>query len=212
MFHPLCAACRNPRSSDSSPSSNPSSAINGSQGQADLLAQLGSRSLSPSSTWVPGRPSSAVSSTRRRLADLSSVYLSGRRIVVEHAFGRIKGFFRFLGQVPGYLLDDIWRMIGALLVLHNLLMTFGDEVGGMDGWEGDEEPVGVWSFQRCRGRYWRSRRRQLKGGTGTPVGGTRRGRRFERPFWTTSFRPGSFASLLLHPFPYFKSTKKGICI
>lgn len=58
---------------------------------------------------------------------------------MEHAFGRLKGRFPILsGEIPGYDRDEIWQLICSLMVLHNLLLSFADSVGGMDHWDGSE--------------------------------------------------------------------------
>ncbi|KAK4699897.1 nuclease HARBI1, partial [Phenoliferia sp. Uapishka_3] len=71
-----------------------------------------------------------------------NVYLASQRIIIEQSFARLKRRFQFLKRAPGYDHDVIWETILSCLLLHNLMMTFGDAVGGMDEWE-DDEPVGA---------------------------------------------------------------------
>ncbi|PPQ84672.1 hypothetical protein CVT24_002738 [Panaeolus cyanescens] len=58
--------------------------------------------------------------------------LSGLRIFVEHAFGRLKAQFPWLQCLPGRNLDDIYRTIEALMVIHNILEDFEDEDSDSD--------------------------------------------------------------------------------
>ncbi|KAG8698261.1 hypothetical protein FRC08_006030 [Ceratobasidium sp. 394] len=58
---------------------------------------------------------------------------SAQRIVVEHAFGQLKGRFPFLNLVPGWNLSQIYRPIEALLVIHNICVDLRDGVEGVDG-------------------------------------------------------------------------------
>ena len=63
------------------------------------------------------------------------------RIAVEHAFGRLKGRFPVLKNIPGHDLDRIWRLICALLVLHNIVQKIGDRDADMVDWEDDGDLV-----------------------------------------------------------------------
>lgn len=63
---------------------------------------------------------------QRRMKDFN-VALSSVRISVEHAFGAIKGRFpslRYLGTHADP--DEIYRLIEAILVFHNILLFIGD--------------------------------------------------------------------------------------
>jgi hypothetical protein len=53
--------------------------------------------------------------------------LSGLRIFVEHAFGRLKGRFPYIQCIPGRNLEEIYRTIEALLVIHNILEDLDDD-------------------------------------------------------------------------------------
>lgn len=52
--------------------------------------------------------------------------MSHIRITVEHAYGRLKGHFRALQNLPGRDIEEMLQSIEALLILHNILLEFGD--------------------------------------------------------------------------------------
>lgn len=67
--------------------------------------------------------------------------LSKLRIFVEHAFGRLKGRFPHLRQMTGYDLEDMYRSIEAVMIIHNILEAFGDDpttIRGFNGLEDDD--------------------------------------------------------------------------
>ena len=65
--------------------------------------------------------------------------LSGVRIVVEHAFGLFKCRFPSLhGMGPHKEIQDIYRTIEALMVLHNMAIDFRDRPS--DEWRIDKNP------------------------------------------------------------------------
>ena len=53
--------------------------------------------------------------------------LSRARIVVEHAFGRLKGMWRCLMKRLDHQLDHVTNVIAACVVLHNICKLMGDE-------------------------------------------------------------------------------------
>ncbi|KAB5589640.1 hypothetical protein CTheo_6913 [Ceratobasidium theobromae] len=61
---------------------------------------------------------------------------SSQRIVVEHAFGRLKARFAYLQGIRGWDLNSMHKVVESLLVLHNLLIAFGDLPDDIDGVEG----------------------------------------------------------------------------
>lgn len=62
--------------------------------------------------------------------------LSGVRIEVEHAFGLLKGRFRSLKEMgPHADIQEMYKAIEALLILHNMCIDYGDKPD--DDWEID---------------------------------------------------------------------------
>ncbi|KIL55497.1 hypothetical protein M378DRAFT_90850, partial [Amanita muscaria Koide BX008] len=60
--------------------------------------------------------------------------LSGVRIEVEHAFGLLKGRFRSLKEMgPHADIQEMYKAIESLLILHNMCIDYGDEPE--DNWE-----------------------------------------------------------------------------
>ena len=54
--------------------------------------------------------------------------LSGVRIEVEHAFGLLKGRFRSLKEMGAHAdIQEMYRAIEALLILHNICIDYGDK-------------------------------------------------------------------------------------
>ncbi|KAI5888410.1 uncharacterized protein SCHCODRAFT_01347275, partial [Schizophyllum commune H4-8] len=75
----------------------------------------------------------ATSNTeRRRMIDFNKL-LSKQRVTVEHAFGVLKMRFHSL-RLMGYHDDvqDVWRVIEALLILHNLCLYHKDHPEAFD--------------------------------------------------------------------------------
>lgn len=73
---------------------------------------------------------------------LYNQHFSSKRILVEHAFGRLKNRFPILKSMRGYDVHAAWQLIVALLVLHNIITDYGDPRKDMEGWESDEEGNG----------------------------------------------------------------------
>ena len=62
--------------------------------------------------------------------------LSGVHIEVEHAFGLLKGRFRSLKEMgPHADIQEMYKAIEALLILHNMCIDYGDKPD--DDWEID---------------------------------------------------------------------------
>jgi hypothetical protein len=67
--------------------------------------------------------------------------LSQLRIFVEHAFGRLKGRFPHLRWMPGRHLTEMYQIIEALMIFHNILEELGDDpttIRGFNGLEDDD--------------------------------------------------------------------------
>ena len=64
--------------------------------------------------------------------------LSGARIVVENAFGRLKGRFRKLRRLEGKV-KNVQRIIVCCCILHNLCETMADSPGR--DWEIENPPL-----------------------------------------------------------------------
>ena len=65
--------------------------------------------------------------------------LSKSRVVVQHAFGRLKGRWRCLRNKLSVCIDDVPEVIGACCILHNLCQTHGEVFE--DTWlENETEP------------------------------------------------------------------------
>ncbi|KAJ7194554.1 hypothetical protein GGX14DRAFT_377911, partial [Mycena pura] len=63
---------------------------------------------------------------RRRMKDFNYM-LSKQHISVEHAFGCLKLCFRSLQMMGAHAnVDDVWRAIDALLIMHNMCLWYGD--------------------------------------------------------------------------------------
>lgn len=58
---------------------------------------------------------------------------SSERIIVEHAFGKLKARFPFIRCMRGWDITNMCRVVESLLVLHNILLSFGDEAEDIDG-------------------------------------------------------------------------------
>jgi hypothetical protein len=67
-----------------------------------------------------------LSTQTNRLHKKWNKAFSRQRIVVEHAFGRLKARFRYFGGIRGWDIGNIYRTIESLIVLHNILIEFGD--------------------------------------------------------------------------------------
>lgn len=70
-----------------------------------------------------------VSRTRK----LWNQAFSKERVVVEHAFGQLKGRFPSVRVMPGWNLDRIYRAIEALMVVHNICVDLRDSVEDIVG-------------------------------------------------------------------------------
>ena len=68
--------------------------------------------------------------------------LSSLRIAVEHAFGRLKGCFPYLREVPGYDMLQDYRTIEALFILHNILEELNDDPSDIEDYNGIDEHMG----------------------------------------------------------------------
>lgn len=64
--------------------------------------------------------------------------LSHIRIAIEHAFGCLKGRFPLLRGLPGNNLDEMYKLIEALLITHNILTELGDDPKLIEGFNGAE--------------------------------------------------------------------------
>ncbi|GJF00846.1 DDE superfamily endonuclease [Phanerochaete sordida] len=67
--------------------------------------------------------------------------LSSQRIYVEHAFGRLKGRFEWLRCIPSHNKEEIFRILEALLILHNFLEARNDDPATIEGYYGEDEPM-----------------------------------------------------------------------
>jgi hypothetical protein len=56
-----------------------------------------------------------------------NIKMSSAHQVVEHAFGRLKGRFGVLCEMPGYDMDRIYKHVESLLILHNILEGLHDD-------------------------------------------------------------------------------------
>ncbi|EJC99238.1 uncharacterized protein FOMMEDRAFT_69517, partial [Fomitiporia mediterranea MF3/22] len=59
--------------------------------------------------------------------------LSKVRVCIEHAFGRLKGCFPCLRNLPGYDLEAMWRTVEACMILHNILQGIRDDPTTIEG-------------------------------------------------------------------------------
>jgi hypothetical protein len=60
---------------------------------------------------------------------------------VEHAFGQLKDHFLHLHWMTGQYLKEMYQIIEALMIIHNMLEEFGDDpitVWGFNGLEDDD--------------------------------------------------------------------------
>jgi hypothetical protein len=81
------------------------------------------------------REAQAFPYTRKRMK-LFNKRLSSVRISVEHAFGILKGRFHSLKDMgPHQEMATVYRVLEAMLILHNMCIQFGDR------------PEDVWSFE-----------------------------------------------------------------
>lgn len=58
------------------------------------------------------------------------------RIFVEHGFGRLKGRFQWLKCIPDHDLDEIYKTVEALFILHNFLESRNDDPTTVAGFHG----------------------------------------------------------------------------
>jgi hypothetical protein len=66
--------------------------------------------------------------------------LSKVRVAIENAFGRLKGRFPCLRNMPGHDIDQMFRTIEALMIIHNIVEEFGDNPETIAGFNGLEDP------------------------------------------------------------------------
>jgi hypothetical protein len=69
--------------------------------------------------------------------------------VVKHAFGRLKGWFSVLREMPGYDLDHIYKYVESLLILHNILEGLHNDPESIDGYHSDEFDKFCQVLQAC---------------------------------------------------------------
>ncbi|KZT60620.1 hypothetical protein CALCODRAFT_429004 [Calocera cornea HHB12733] len=63
-------------------------------------------------------------------------HLAGQRIIIEHAFGDLKGRFRSLcdlGTMDN--MEELYKVIEAMLVLHNICIILGDRPEEIEDFE-----------------------------------------------------------------------------
>ncbi len=65
--------------------------------------------------------------------------LSSLRIFVEHAFGRLKGRFPVLRCFPGRNVDEMYKTVEALMIIHNILERFHDDPNDIEGFNDEED-------------------------------------------------------------------------
>jgi hypothetical protein len=65
--------------------------------------------------------------------------LSQLRIFVEHAFGRLKGRFPHVRRMAGRNLMEMYLIIEALMIVHNMLEELGDDPTTIKGFNGLED-------------------------------------------------------------------------
>lgn len=65
--------------------------------------------------------------------------MSSLRIFVEHAFGRMKGRFPWLRYITYHDIDEIYKTVEALLILHNFLEARNDDPTTIRGFHGAED-------------------------------------------------------------------------
>jgi hypothetical protein len=66
--------------------------------------------------------------------------LSGLQVAVENAFGRWKGRFPILRNFLGYEIKEMYHLIEALLVVHNIVEGLGDDSYDISGFNGQDDP------------------------------------------------------------------------
>ncbi|SCZ97765.1 BZ3500_MvSof-1268-A1-R1_Chr7-3g09566 [Microbotryum saponariae] len=77
----------------------------------------------------------AMGPLSQRKAIVFNKTFSSKQIVVEQVFGDLKNKFRWLKLLAGVYHTPMWKYVGALMVLHNLLIDWRDEDGPMVEWE-----------------------------------------------------------------------------
>jgi hypothetical protein len=65
-------------------------------------------------------------------------YHSSARIIVEHTFGLLKGRFPSLKLLPGRDIPRMYKVIRALMVLHNIFLMIGDNAREIPGFDEDD--------------------------------------------------------------------------
>ena len=65
--------------------------------------------------------------------------LSSLRIFVEHAFGRLKGRFPILRAMTGRDIDEVYRILEALMIVHNILERLRDDPSDIEDYDGEED-------------------------------------------------------------------------
>ncbi|EJF58573.1 hypothetical protein DICSQDRAFT_66690, partial [Dichomitus squalens LYAD-421 SS1] len=68
--------------------------------------------------------------------------LSSLRIFVEHAFGCLKGRFPILRSMSCHDVDEVYKILESLMVIHNILERFQDDPADIEDFD-DEEDEGV---------------------------------------------------------------------
>jgi len=67
--------------------------------------------------------------------------LSKVHVVIETAFGWLKGRFPCLHNMPGHDIDQVFCTIKALMIIHNIVEEFGDNPETIAGFNGLEEKL-----------------------------------------------------------------------
>jgi hypothetical protein len=67
-----------------------------------------------------------------------NIKMSSARQVIKHVFGRLKGCFGVLWEMPGYDMDKIYKCIESMLILHNILEELHNNPESIEGYHGKE--------------------------------------------------------------------------
>lgn len=81
--------------------------------------------------------------------------LSSMRIFVEHAFGRLKDRFQWLKKIPNRDIDEIYKTVESLLILHNFLESRHDDPTTIEGFHGQraEDVPGMYEEEEAPPAY-----------------------------------------------------------